>query len=142
MFCMTEAADVLQALADPTRRAVFERLAQGEATVSEITAGLAVSQPAVSQHLAALRRAGLVSDRRAGRFVYYHAEPSGLTPLVDWIGHYQNFWQTRVQRLANVLGAQTEPLTAPSAETPSAPEADARSRVSRRVNPPDARPPD
>ena len=90
---------MLQALADPTRRAVFERLALGEATVSEITAGLPVSQPAVSQHLAALRRVGLVADRRAGRNVYYHAEPAGLAPLVDWIVHYQNFWQTRIQRL-------------------------------------------
>jgi DNA-binding transcriptional ArsR family regulator len=94
---------VLQALADPTRLAVFERLAGGEATVSQITAGLDVSQPAVSQHLAALRRAGLVSDRRAGRFVYYRAEPSGLTPLVDWIVHYQSFWQSRIQRLSTLL---------------------------------------
>jgi DNA-binding transcriptional ArsR family regulator len=96
-------ADVLQALADPTRRAVFERLSQGEATVSQITAGLAVSQPAVSQHLATLRRAGLVADRRAGRFVYYRAEPTGLTPLVDWIVEYQSFWQTRIQRLSSLL---------------------------------------
>jgi DNA-binding transcriptional ArsR family regulator len=95
--------DVLQALADPTRRAVFERLAQGEATVTQITAGLAVSQPAVSQHLAALRRAGLVADRRAGRFVFYRAEPGGLAPLVDWIVQYQNFWQSRIQRLSAVL---------------------------------------
>lgn len=95
--------NVLQALADPTRRAVFERLAQGEATVSQITAGLAVSQPAVSQHLAALRRAGLVADRRAGRNVYYRAEPSGLEPLVNWIVHYQTFWQSRVQRLGALL---------------------------------------
>jgi DNA-binding transcriptional ArsR family regulator len=95
--------DVLQALADPTRRAVFERLAQGEATVSQITAGLHVSQPAVSQHLAALRRAGLVADRRAGRFVYYRAEPSGLTPLVDWIVQYQTFWHSRIERLSSVL---------------------------------------
>jgi DNA-binding transcriptional ArsR family regulator len=95
--------DVLQALADPTRRAVFERLAEGEATVTQITAGLAVSQPAVSQHLAALRRAGLVADRRSGRFVYYRAEPGGLAPLVDWIVQYQNFWQSRIQRLSAVL---------------------------------------
>jgi DNA-binding transcriptional ArsR family regulator len=100
---VTGPADVLQALADPTRRTVFERLAQGEATVSEITAGLAVSQPAVSQHLAALRRAGLVADRRAGRNVYYRVEPAGLAPLVDWIVQYQAFWQTRVQRLSSVL---------------------------------------
>ena len=96
-------ADVLQALADPTRRAVFERLAAGEATVTQLRAGLIVSQPAVSQHLAALRRAGLVSDRRDGRFVYYRAEPAGLAPLVDWIDRYQTFWRTRIQRLSTLL---------------------------------------
>jgi len=95
--------DVLQALADPTRRAVFERLSQGEATVSQITAGLSVSQPAVSQHLAALRRAGLVADRRDGRFVYYSAEPGGLAPLINWIDRYQSFWHSRIQRLRNLL---------------------------------------
>jgi DNA-binding transcriptional ArsR family regulator len=96
--------DVLQALADPTRRAVFERLAeQGESTVTQITAGLSVSQPAVSQHLAALRRAGLVADRRAGRNVFYRAQPDGLAPLVDWIAHYQTFWQSRIQRLNTLL---------------------------------------
>jgi DNA-binding transcriptional ArsR family regulator len=103
MMAMRGPTDVLQALADPTRRAVFERLSEGEATVSQITAGLDVSQPAVSQHLAALRRAGLVADRRSGRFVYYRAEPSGLAPLVDWIVQYQNFWQSRIQRLSSVL---------------------------------------
>jgi len=100
--------DVLQALADPTRRAVFERLAQGEATVSEITAGLSVSQPAISQHLAALRRAGLVADRRDGRFVYYRAEPAGLAPLVDWITRCQTFWQSRIQRLSTLLHEMDE----------------------------------
>src|SRR3954462_13480396 len=96
-------ASVLQALADPTRRAVFERLAHGEATVSQITASLDVSQPAVSQHLAALRRARLVADRRDGRFAYYHAEPGGLAPLVDWLVQYQSFWRTRVQHLTSLL---------------------------------------
>ena len=100
---MTGPTDVLQALADPTRRAVFERLAKGEASVSEIADSLPVSQPAVSQHLAALRRAHLVSDRRKGRFVYYRAEPAGLAPLVDWIAHYQDFWRTRIERLKAVL---------------------------------------
>ncbi len=96
-------ARVLQALADPTRRAVFERLSRGEATVGEITAGLDVSQPAVSQHLAALRRAGLVVDRRDGRFAYYRANPEGLAPLVNWLDEYQAFWRARIQRLRNLL---------------------------------------
>lgn len=75
---------VFRALADPSRRAIYERLARGEAPVKDLTARFAISQPAVSQHLAALRRAGLVSERRAGRLVYYRVEPKGLRPLVDW----------------------------------------------------------
>jgi len=108
MSVVSGPADVLQALADPTRRAVFERLVPSDLTVSEITGGLNVSQPAVSQHLAALRRAGLVSARRAGRFVYYRAEPAGLQPLVDWIAQYQTFWQTRIERLNTVLQEMEE----------------------------------
>src|SRR3954452_12666212 len=97
------ATAILQALADPTRRAVFERLSDGEMSVSELKSGFAVSQPAISQHLAALRRAGLVAERRAGRHAYYRAEPNGLAPLIDWIGRYQVFWQKRFARLKTVL---------------------------------------
>jgi DNA-binding transcriptional ArsR family regulator len=96
-------AEIFRVLADPTRRAVLERLARGEATVSELKSGFAVSQPAISQHLAALRRAGLVAERRAGRHAYYRAEPNGLAPLIDWIGRYQVFWQQRFARLKTVL---------------------------------------
>jgi len=96
-------AELFRALADPTRRAVLERLAQGEATVKELTADFEVSQPAISQHLSALRRAGLVSARQAGRNAYYRAEPEGLSPLVDWIDRYQAFWHGRLQRLETLL---------------------------------------
>jgi DNA-binding transcriptional ArsR family regulator len=57
----------------------------------------------VSQHLATLRRAGLVKERREGRHAYYHVEPAGLRPLVDWIEHYQAFWLDRLNRLKAVL---------------------------------------
>ena len=96
-------ATVFRALADPTRRAVFERLARGEASVSELTADFDVSQPAISQHLAALRRAGLVSARHAGRNAFYRADPTGLAPLVDWIDRYQVFWRGRLRRLKSLL---------------------------------------
>src|SRR5262249_43172758 len=82
---------------------IFERLTRGEAPVKELTAGFDISQPAVSQHLSALRRAGLVSERREGRLVYYRAEPKGLGPLVDWIAHYQSFWLDRLDRLRALL---------------------------------------
>ena len=96
-------ADILRALADPTRRAVFEQLVQREMSVTELKAGFSVSQPAISQHLAALRGAGLVAERREGRFAYYRAEPEGLAPLIDWIDRYRAFWPDRIARLKDVL---------------------------------------
>jgi DNA-binding transcriptional ArsR family regulator len=94
---------IFRVLADPTRRAVFERLTHGEATVKQITARFAVSQPAISQHLGALRAVGLVSERRDGRYRYYRVEPGGLKPLVHWIEHYQAFWLDRLKRLKALL---------------------------------------
>jgi DNA-binding transcriptional ArsR family regulator len=94
---------VFRALADPSRRAIFERLTRGEAAVKDLTARFDFSQPAVSQHLATLRSAGLVSERRDGRLVYYRVEPNGLRPLIDWIAHYQAFWLERLDRLQALL---------------------------------------
>jgi len=94
---------VFRALADPSRRAIFERLTRGEAPVKDLTARFEISQPAVSQHLATLRAAGLVAERREGRLVYYRVEPRGLRPLVDWIAHYQAFWLDRLDRLKAML---------------------------------------
>ncbi|MBI2393583.1 MAG: winged helix-turn-helix transcriptional regulator [Deltaproteobacteria bacterium] len=99
----TDAGIVLRALADPSRRAIFERLARAEAPVKDLTAQFDISQPAVSQHLAALRSAGLVSERREGRLVYYRVAPQGLRPLVDWLAHYRSFWSERVERLDALL---------------------------------------
>jgi DNA-binding transcriptional ArsR family regulator len=96
-------AEVFRALADPTRRTLFEQLNAREMTVTELTAGLSISQPAVSQHLAALRNAGLVSERREGRFAYYRADPKGLRPLVGWIDRYRTYWPKRIARLRTVL---------------------------------------
>ncbi|MEO6774816.1 MAG: metalloregulator ArsR/SmtB family transcription factor [Kofleriaceae bacterium] len=96
-------SDVFRALADPTRRAVFEQLTRGEATVTELTRKFDVSQPAISQHLAALKAGGLVAVRRAGRFTYYRIKPAGLRPLVDWIEHYQAFWLGRMKKLKALL---------------------------------------
>ena len=96
-------AEIFRALADPTRRAVYERLAGGEMSVSELRTGMSVSQPAVSQHLAVLRGAGLVSERRAGRNAYYRADPQGLEPLLGWIDRYRAFWPERIERLKAVL---------------------------------------
>jgi|SRR6516225_5361841 DNA-binding transcriptional ArsR family regulator len=95
---------VMRALADPTRRAVYERIAGAdEITVAELTRGSGVTQGAVSQHLKSLKQAGLVAERPEGRNVYYRAEPAGLAPLVDWMGHYGVFWRERFDALRVLL---------------------------------------
>jgi len=94
---------VFQALADPSRRAIFKSLMRGEAAVKDLTARFEISQPAVSQHLAALKSAGLVHGRRDGRNVYYRVEPNGMKPLLDWMLHYRAFWTERVDRLEKLL---------------------------------------
>ncbi len=96
--------DVLAALADPTRRRLFERLSRdGAQTVRALTVGAGVSQPAVSKHLAVLKAAGLVRGRRRGRETRYSADPRGLAPLVGWMAFYARFWSRRLDRLADLL---------------------------------------
>jgi DNA-binding transcriptional ArsR family regulator len=95
---------VMRTLADPTRRAVFERIASSdEITVVELTRGSGVTQGAVSQHLKSLKLAGLVAERPEGRNVYYRAKPEGLAPLVDWMSHYGVFWRDRFANLRTLL---------------------------------------
>ncbi|MFO1078400.1 MAG: metalloregulator ArsR/SmtB family transcription factor [Planctomycetota bacterium] len=94
---------VFQALADKSRRAIFELLTRGEAAVKDLTARFDISQPAVSQHLATLRDAGLVGSRREGRCVFYRVDPRGMKPLIDWITHYRAFWTERIGRLESLL---------------------------------------
>lgn len=94
---------IFQALADRSRRAIFESLTLGEAAVKDITARFEISQPAVSQHLALLKEAGLVTARREGRCIYYRIEPNGIKPLVDWIAHYRIFWTEHLGRLEQLL---------------------------------------
>ncbi len=97
--------DILfRTLADPTRRALFERLCrEGEQTVGALTAGAGISQPAVSKHLALLKQAGLVHDRPDGRQTHYRAQLGALAPLVDWTGRMAGFWQHRFDRLEDLL---------------------------------------
>src|SRR5215471_20495554 len=86
--------ELFSALADPTRRAIFERLCRdGEQTVRALTGGPGVSQPAVSKHLGMLKHAGLVRHRREGRQTHYSAQPQALAPLTDWMSLYGTFWR-------------------------------------------------
>lgn len=95
--------DCFRALADPTRRAVFGLLARGELSVSDLAERFTISQPAVSQHLALLRSARLVRQRKQGRQRFYRANPAGLKPVVDWIAQYEGFWRQKLSRLDKLL---------------------------------------
>jgi DNA-binding transcriptional ArsR family regulator len=98
------AENVFKALADPTRRAIFERLARdGEQTVHALTDHSGISQPAVSKHLGVLKHAKLVRHRREGRETHYSAQPQALAPLIDWMSFYGAFWRDRFDRLENLL---------------------------------------
>jgi DNA-binding transcriptional ArsR family regulator len=91
-------------LADPTRRTLFERLCRdGEQTVGALTARAGVSQPAVSKHLAALKKAGLVRDRHEGRQTHYSAQLRALAPLIEWVSRMTGFWQSRFDDLEDLL---------------------------------------
>ena len=96
---------VFGALADPIRRAILTRLAEGEATVAELAAPFAVSQPAISKHLKVLAQAGLISrNRRAtARISRLEAEP--LREVTAWLARYQRFWDESHERLDDLLAA-------------------------------------
>jgi DNA-binding transcriptional ArsR family regulator len=95
---------LFRALADPTRRAIFESLcAGGEQSVGALTAQGHVSQPAVSKHLAVLKQAGLVLDRHEGRQTHYSAQTAALAPLVDWTGQMTRFWESKFDALDDLL---------------------------------------
>ncbi len=102
---MPSAPDALfKTLADPTRRALFERMCRdGEQTVGALTARAGVSQPAVSKHLAVLKKAGLVNDRHQGRQTHYGARPGALAPLSEWTTEMAGFWRSRFNRLEDLL---------------------------------------
>lgn len=102
---MQAAHDILfRTLADPTRRAIFERLCRdGDQTVGALTAQAGISQPAVSKHLGILKRAGLVSDRHEGRQTHYSARVDALAPLTDWTREMGGFWQSRFDGLEDLL---------------------------------------
>jgi DNA-binding transcriptional ArsR family regulator len=102
---MPKTHDVLfRTLADPTRRAIFERLCrEGEKTVAALTARARVSQPAVSKHLGILKKAGLVRDRHQGRQTHYSAQVGALGALIDWTSQMTRFWQSRFDHLEDLL---------------------------------------
>lgn len=100
----TAVTAVMRTLADPTRRALFERVVRSrEITVAELTKGSGVTQGAISQHLKSLKLAGLVMERPEGRNVFYRARPDGLAPLIDWMSLYGVFWRDKLSKLRDLL---------------------------------------
>lgn len=102
---MSNTHDALfRTLADPTRRAIFERLCrEGEKTVVALTAHAGISQPAVSKHLGVLKQAGLVRGRHEGRLTHYSAKPGALAPLIDWTSQMAGFWEKKFDDLEDLL---------------------------------------
>lgn len=90
---------MFKALGDPTRRAIFERLAQEASHSSKLREGLQVSQPAISQHLGVLLAAGLVRRNREGRFVRYEVDPKGIACIGAWLKRYRAYWPDRANDL-------------------------------------------
>lgn len=96
---------VFAALADPTRRAILARLADGDATVTELTAPLPISMAAVSRHLKVLEQAALISRTRSGKLRGSHLEPAPLRDAADWIDRYRQLWDSSLDRLDAHLAA-------------------------------------
>lgn len=103
------------ALADPTRRRMVERLSEGPASVSELARPLAISLPAVVQHLHVLEASGLVSSRKLGRVRTCRIEPGGLRAAEDWVTQRRRSWERRLDRLGDHLAENPDkPIREPN----------------------------
>lgn len=96
-------SDIFKALSDPTRRGIFDKLAQGSLHASALREGMTISQSAMSQHLAVLRQAGLVREERQGRFVHYEVSPEGIAAIAGWLDKYRAYWPARIDALKTLL---------------------------------------
>src|SRR3981081_2659012 len=118
---------LFRTLADPTRRAIVERLCRdGDQTVGALTAQAGVSQPAVSKHLGVLKQDGLGRDHHEGRQTHYSAQLGALAPLIDWTSQMAGFWQSRFDHLEDLLkrmdqGTHTRPTRLQSSSTGQSP---------------------
>lgn len=97
-------SDPFRAIADPHRRAMLDAVLVEERTVADLTRMIGTSQPTISQHMAILREAGLVAERREGRRTFYRARPERLAEVRDWIAKYEVFWEARLGALEAHLG--------------------------------------
>jgi DNA-binding transcriptional ArsR family regulator len=90
---------IFAALADPTRRAILARLADGDATVTELAEPFSISLPAISRHLKVLEHAGLISRSRSGQWLSSTLEAAPLKEATDWMERYRQFWDASFDRL-------------------------------------------
>ncbi|MFI6240073.1 ArsR/SmtB family transcription factor [Micromonospora sp. NPDC050795] len=127
---------VFSALADPTRRAILAELADRDATVTELTAPLPISMPAVSRHLKALERAGLISRTRSGKLRMSRIEAAPLREAAEWIERYRRFWDTSLTRLdAHLAAVQTAGHpTDQTAHGPAIPDRESPSKAHDKEN--------
>jgi DNA-binding transcriptional ArsR family regulator len=103
MVRRTASSDIFLAIADPTRRALLDRLRAGERSVSDLAGMFDMSQPAVSQHLRILREAGLVRQRPDGRRRVYTLRPDPLRQVAKWVNAYERFWRKKLRQLGDFL---------------------------------------
>lgn len=95
--------DVYSALANPIRRGLLEGLIDGPRPAGELAGAFSLSRPAVSEHLAVLKRAGLVHEEPRGRHRYYHLRPEPLAEVGDWLHPFEHYWRARMGALRDVL---------------------------------------
>ena len=99
---------LFQALSDPTRRAMIDRLSRGPASVSELAKPFDMSLPAVVQHLAALENSGLVTSQKVGRVRTVQIQPDALSQAEQWINGRRTLWVKRLDRLGDFLASEDE----------------------------------
>lgn len=97
------ATDVFSALANPVRRQLLEALRDGPRAVTDLAGDFALSRPAISEHLAVLRNAGLVREEPRGRHRYYHLEPVPLAEIHEWLHPFERYWRARLTDLRDLL---------------------------------------
>ena len=101
-------ADVFNAVADPTRRAILDRLRRGPAPVNDLASGFRVSRPAISKHLRVLRSARLVREKREGRQRIYQLEPDRIQEVARWAAEYRRFWHQNITSLKRHIEQSSE----------------------------------
>lgn len=98
-----ELSSIFSALADPTRRAILERLAKGDASAGELASPFGISKPAISKHLKILEKVNLIVRRKDAQYHRFHLQPESLDLAYSWIEQYRTFWQDQFAALSDYL---------------------------------------